>query len=198
MQRDNDYHEWIAPHRTRMVNCAWRILRNAADTDDVIQESLMHILEKIDFVRAHPNRASLLLRICANKALDHLRRQKHRRDTLAEIAGNDTAAPRGSGVHMAAAPRTPRQQLAESERRELLRDFLASLPAREAEAMTLHAFEELDYAEIAAAMECGESTARVLINRARQRYRMHFTLEQFRDHEPRETTTANPNLPNEP
>lgn len=185
MQRDNDYHEWIAPHRARMVNCVWRILRNSADTDDVIQESLMHILDKINLIRAHPNRTSLLLRICANKALDHLRRQKHRRDTLAQIEN-------------AAAPLTPRQHLARTEHRDLLRDFLASLPAREAEAMALHAFEELDYTEIAAAMDCNESTVRVLINRARARFRAQFSPGHFRNPEPRQATMTTTEFSNEP
>lgn len=162
MQPD-DFSQWIAPAQSRMINCTWRIVRNATDTDDVIQEVLLHAFKHFKFVRSHPNPTALLLRICTQKSLDHLRRKKAR-------GGDPVLLPTGLSENRP----SPRQQLTNQELRDQLLDFIRQLPNREAEAITLHAIEELDYREVAAAMNCSEATVRVFISRARERFRTAF------------------------
>ncbi len=166
MQPD-DFSQWIAPAQSRMVNCTWRIVRDAADTDDVIQEVLLHVFKRFDEVRRHPNPTALLLRICTQKALDHLRRRKSRGGP-ASILSPDLTSPTPS----------PRQQLAADEQRQQLLAFIGELPAREAEAITLYALEEMGYPDVAAAMDCREATVRVLVGRARERFRVEFGREK--------------------
>lgn len=162
MQPD-DFSQWIAPAQSRMINCTWRIVRSAADTDDVIQEVLLHVFKRFEEIRSHPNPTALLLRICTQKSLDHLRRQKSRSGPTSELPPEISEnAP------------SPRQQLAHNELREQLLVFISNLPAREAEAITLFALEELGYPEVASAMQCTESTVRVLVGRARERFRQAF------------------------
>lgn len=146
-----------------MINCTWRIVRSAADTDDVIQEVLLHVFKRFDEIRSHPNPTALLLRICTQKSLDHLRRRKTHGGPPVELPANLSAS----------AP-SPRQQLANTELRDQLLAFVERLPAREAEAITLFALEELGYPEVAAAMNCREATVRVLVSRARERFRAEF------------------------
>lgn len=162
MARD-DYERFVAPIQGRMVDCVWRIVRDAHETEDVVQETLVHILQRFDEVRKHPNPTALLLRICANKALDHLRRRDARRDAMDRLAV----------LPQPAAP-TPAEDLAQADERSLVLEFVRTLPEREAEAITLHALEEMDYAAVAVAMGCAESTVRVLIGRARERFRKAF------------------------
>jgi RNA polymerase sigma-70 factor (ECF subfamily) len=162
MQQD-DYDRWIAPIRQRMVNCVWRIVRDPVETEDVIQDVLLHVLRKPDSIRRHPNPTVLLLRICVNKALDHLRNRNSRRAALDRLSAEPVA-------HVP----TPAQTLAEDEERTRLLEFLQTLPSRESEAITLHVLEELDYPEVANAMGCRQSTVRVLIGRARKRFREAF------------------------
>ena len=162
MQQD-DYDRWIAPIRERMVNCVWRIVRDPVETEDVIQDVLLHVLKKSDSICRHPNPTALLLRICVNKALDHLRSRNSRRAALDRLSAEPvTRAP------------TPVQTLAGDEEQTRLLEFLKKLPARESEAITLHVLEELDYPEVANAMGCRQSTVRVLIGRARKRFREAF------------------------
>lgn len=146
-----------------MINCTWRIVRSAADTDDVIQEVLLHVFKRFDEIRRHPNPTALLLRICTQKSLDHLRRCKTHGGPPVELPTNLSAS----------AP-SPRQQLANIELRDQLLAFIGRLPPREAEAISLFALEELGYPEVAAAMNCSEPTVRVLVNRARERFRSKF------------------------
>lgn len=146
-----------------MINCTWRIVRSAADTDDVIQEVLLHVFKHFDTVRNHPNPTALLLRICTQKSIDLLRHRKARGGPPESLSPNISEnAP------------TPDQQLAHSELKQQLLDFISQLPNREAEAITLFALEELGYAEVAAAMNCSEPTIRVLVSRARERFRAKF------------------------
>jgi RNA polymerase sigma-70 factor (ECF subfamily) len=167
MQPD-DYDRWIAPIRGRMVNCVWRIVRDPVETEDVIQDVLLRVLRKPDSIRRHPNPTALLLRICVNEALDHLRKRNSRRAALDRLSAEPVAhAP------------TPVQMLAEDEDRARLLEFLRTLPARESEAITLHVLEELDYPEVANAMGCRQSTVRVLIGRARKRFREAFNSGLF-------------------
>jgi len=162
MQPD-DFSQWIAPAQSRMINCTWRIVRSAADTDDVIQEVLLHVFKRFAEIRNHPNPTALLLRICTQKSLDHLRRRKVRGGPPVDLPSNlSESAP------------SPRQQLANSELQDQLLAFVERLPAREAEAITLFALEDLGYPEVAAAMNCREATVRVLVSRARERFRTEF------------------------
>ena len=175
MQPD-EFSQWIAPAQSRMVNCTWRIVRDAADTDDVIQEVLLHVFKRFEEIRRHPNPTALLLRICTQKALDHLRRRKSHGGPPEPLPPNLTA-PTAS----------PRQQLADEEQRHQLLAFISHLPAREAEAITLYALEEMGYPDVATAMECSESTVRVLVGRARERFRVAFR----RGEHARDKTKAN-------
>lgn len=162
MQPD-DFSQWIAPVQSRMINCTWRIVRSAADTDDVVQEVLLHVFKRFDEVRDHPNPTALLLRICTQKSLDHLRRRK------ARGGPPDTLSP-----NISEKSPSPHQQLANTELRDQLVAFIGRLPAREADAITLFALEDLGYPDVAAAMNCSEPTVRVLVSRARERFRNEF------------------------
>ncbi|MEO5958493.1 MAG: sigma-70 family RNA polymerase sigma factor [Opitutaceae bacterium] len=158
-----EFDRLIAPMQERMVNCVWRIMHDSADTDDVIQEVLLQIWTKFAEVRRHPNPPALILCFCTHRALDHRRKMRTRETTL-----NDFRIRAGD------APPNSNPAFAQAEQREQILAFLRQLPAREAEAISLHALEEMSPPEISAAMGCTESTVRVLLARARQRFRSGF------------------------
>lgn len=159
----------IAPLQKRMVDCVWRICRDGPETEDVMQEVLVQVWERFDEVERHPNPTALVLRFCTHRALDRLRRRRTRATALDGLASD----PRADAIP------TPAEEVAQAEQRERVRVFLGSLAPREAEAMALLALEEMTPGEIAAAMECSEATVRVLIGRARKRFRATFDLSSF-------------------
>src|SRR5262245_51278586 len=114
-----------------MVNCVWRIVRDPDETEDVVQEVLLHLLNKPDAVFRHSNPTALILRICVNKALEHLRKQSSRRTALDRLS-----------AEMPAPVSTPAESMASGEERARLLNFLKLLPPRESEAVTLHVLEE--------------------------------------------------------
>lgn len=160
----------IAPLQKRMVDCVWRICRDGAETEDIMQDVLVQVWERFDEVERHPNPTAFVLRVCTHRALDRLRRRRSRSTVLESFADHPPAA--------AALP-TPAEQIDRREQREEIRAFLGALAPREAEAMALLALEELAPEEIAAAMGCSAATVRVLIGRARKRFRATFDLSSF-------------------
>ena len=163
MSHDNgDFEALIAPIQDRMVLSIWRVLRDADETDDVTQEVLLDVFRKMKRIRSHPNPTALVLRICVNRAIDHLRRRRGKKAALE------------SGEHLAQleSVHPPAEEaLVQEESRAAILALLAKLPKREAEAIVLLAVEELSYPDIAQAMGCRESTARVLVHKARKRLR---------------------------
>ena len=158
-----DFERLIAPVQVSMTRCVWRIVRDETETEDVVQEVLLQVWRQFDRVQAHPNPSAYLLRLSAHRALDHLRRRRARLSTLDRLG----EVPREASSD-------PRQQLSRDEHRRQIVAFLANLPPREAEAIALHALEDLNPDEIATAMGCRPATVRVLISRARQRFREAF------------------------
>ena len=176
--KEDDYSTLIAPIRHRMVNSIWRIAANADDTEDILQEVLASIIRRFDRVRAHANPTALILRMCINHALDHVRRRRIRTVGLED-------APDEALVHDAPAPA---ELLIRQEERAVVLEALGRLPRREAEAILLVAIEDQPYCEAARAMQCRESTVRVLITKARKRLRA--MLGEGRDAKRERTGTA--------
>jgi RNA polymerase sigma-70 factor (ECF subfamily) len=54
----------------------------------------------------------------------------------------------------------------ERDRTELIRKAVWALPEKQRAAVLLHKYEEMDYAEIAKALECSESALKSLLFRA--------------------------------
>ncbi len=139
---------------------AYRLLGNAADADDCLQEA---VLGAVRLSRREPiaNWRALLTRLTSARAMDQLR-QRYRsrivsnaRDQLPAIAD-----PHGPG---------DAAQL--KELRSQLRIALTQLPPEQAAAFCLCALEGWTYADAGAQLQTPASTIGVLVHRARQQLR---------------------------
>jgi len=160
----NDYDVLIAPIKRRMASAVWRLVRDRHETEDVVQEVLVHVVRRIDRIREHRNPTALILRMCVHASLDHLRKKRR--------AGRFLARWREGALSRPASD--PPARMAAAELRDALLRALSFLPKREGEAIVLHAVEGLDYPDTAEAMRCRESTVRVLVSKARRRLRERF------------------------
>jgi RNA polymerase sigma-70 factor, ECF subfamily len=162
----NDYDRLIAPIRRRMVNSIWRIVRDPDQTEDVVQEVMLRLVTRIERIRAHPNPTAMVLRMCVNGALDHVRRRR-RRGAARPYPAEELPDRRNVA---------PPELLARDERRAEVLAAIAELPRRQAEALVLLAIEDVPYPEIAQTMGCRESTVRVLVSKARRRLRARLEM----------------------
>jgi RNA polymerase sigma-70 factor, ECF subfamily len=139
-----------------LFNYLLRMVCDRPEAEDIAQESLLRLFRACRNGQAAPDKGSLralLFSIAHNLAVDWLRRQ-----------GRDL--PNDSD------PPAPAQASAQAERlllREQIDHALASLPPAHRSALTLRAFGELSYAEIAAILDTKEGAVKTWIYRARQR-----------------------------
>src|SRR4051794_25482059 len=67
------YDEIIGPLENRMIGSIWRIVANAQDAEDAMQNALLVIWKRWERVITHPNPESLILKICIDAAYDATR-----------------------------------------------------------------------------------------------------------------------------
>ena len=156
--RQREYERLIQPIEDRMMRTVWRVTRDPDDTEDAFQEALLTIWKRWDRILTHPNPQALVLQICINAAHDVLRRKVRQGkltvmedmpDASASVLENISAAEQDAQVLRA----------------------IGLLSKNQARAMLMHAVEEIPYGDIAAAMDCRESTVRKHVARARTKLR---------------------------
>jgi RNA polymerase sigma factor (sigma-70 family) len=149
------YEELIDQVRERMMRIIWRIVRHPEEAEDTMQDVLTVIWKKRGRVVRHPNPQALVLRICANAAVDALRKRRRvNRFDGSEIIDRLPDTTAGSG-----------RDLAETE--GLVRKAVGRLPRKQAVAVVMRVLEGYSYKEIAGALGCREATARTHVLRGR-------------------------------
>jgi RNA polymerase sigma-70 factor, ECF subfamily len=149
---ETDWNTIIRDHGPAVFRCAWRILGQSADAEDVTQEVFM------EAYRQRPSQsvrswAALLRRMAVCRALDRLRR---RRPTLS-IHGLSIAAPDVS----------PELDAVAAELDEKLREAIGRLPERESEVFCLRYFEDLSNQQIAESLDMHVGAVAVALHKAR-------------------------------
>jgi len=153
-----DYDVLVRPMESRMMRSIWRIVRDKEAAEDALQDALAVIWKKRGTVARHPNPQALILRISVDAAIDAVR--KTRRRLSHEVQGLPEDAPDG-----AAPPVTKASE--DRGLRSAVLEAISRLPKRQATAALLHLVEEQSYEEVARAMGCSASTARVHVMRGR-------------------------------
>jgi RNA polymerase sigma-70 factor, ECF subfamily len=154
------YEHYIAPLEKQMIHSIWRILRDADDADDAMQEALARIWKSLDRVKSHPNPKALILKICINSSYDILRKRIRTRRSEA-LAAVDMKVKIFS--------RDAADILEEKERKSQIMDAIVSLPRNQAQAIILRIIQNQPYSMVADAIGCTEATARTHVKRGRSR-----------------------------
>jgi RNA polymerase sigma-70 factor (ECF subfamily) len=135
-----------------VYTAAWRVLGNAADAEDVVQDVFTEALRhwKSSKVR---NWAGWLRRVAVCRAIDKLR-QRRSYSTLDSVS---------EPIHS----QTADAVLENRELREQLRESLQQLSEHEAAIFCLRYFEELSYDEIAKTLDMETAAVGMALHRAR-------------------------------
>lgn len=145
-------------HIDRGYAVAYRILRNASDAEDVVQDAFLQVWTKREIWQAGRARFSTwLYRVVSNRCIDLLRRPKvETMETLPELEDD-----RGDQM----------QTLARQEASSLLQEAMAKLPDQQRIALVFSYTENLSNSEIADIMETSVSAVEALLKRGRQKLR---------------------------
>lgn len=154
----------ILPLKNELYRMALRITMNAADAEDVVQETMMKVWNRRDQWDQIESIEAFCLTICRNLSLDKIRRMDNQTQSL--DAAYD---PKDQGVAS-----NPEEQAIQSDRVRLVRQMINLLPEKQRSCMQLRDMEGKSYKDIATVLDITEEQVKVNIFRARQTIREKF------------------------
>ncbi len=137
---------------------SYRLLKDRARAEDVMQETFMKAYETIDTLNDPKRLGSWLKSIAWNKSIDILRAEKRadaHQTALAQQAAGDDTAPELEAL----------AALTSEEQRRALQDCLDALPPEKRAAVEGRFFAHLEYSELAAATGEKADTLRIRVAR---------------------------------
>ena len=164
-----DYHKTI-------FRIAYRITGSRSDAEDVLQTIFLRLTPdkaRRDFT---PNAGSYLSRAAVNASLDLIRSRRRSNSVSLDVIDFDQSPK-------LAAVASPEDNLADAELRELIRQAVAKLEGRAAEAFALRYFEGYDNGRIAEILGTSQMVVAVTLHRARTRLRKEIGNYLEKHHE---------------
>ena len=168
--RDGDvtaYEELYRRHGARLYNLAFRMLGQAADAEDLLQETFLQVFRRIDTFKGDAAFGTWLYRMTTNLCLDRLRskmgkseRQTSSLDDVREwrFAGKGTL---DGGV-----------------KRIDLERAIATLPEACRAAFVLHDVEGFEHQEVGRMLGVSDGTSKSQVHKARMRIRAFLLSER--------------------
>jgi RNA polymerase sigma-70 factor (ECF subfamily) len=145
--------------RERVYNVALRVVGNADEASDVLQDVFLLLFRKIHRFRERAFFASWVYRITVNVSLDHLRRRRRAPLPVATEALLDGPQEMGDLS-------SPERRLAGRDLERDVRAALKHLSPRLRIVIVLRYLEGLAYGDIGEILECSVGTVKSRLNRA--------------------------------
>jgi RNA polymerase sigma-70 factor (ECF subfamily) len=152
-------------HSTSLFNLAYRMVGNASDAEDLLQEIFLLAYNKLPSYQGQAALGTWLYRVATNRCLDHLRSRAARNQAVTESLDG-----RERPLSSAPVESTP-------ERLDL-EQSVGRLPDSYRAAFLLYDVEGFDHKEVAAILGVAEGTSKSLVHKARLKIREH--LGRFR------------------
>ncbi|NQT96417.1 MAG: sigma-70 family RNA polymerase sigma factor [Candidatus Marinimicrobia bacterium] len=156
--------ELVKTHSTRIYNLGLRIMRNEEDAEDVLQETFITMLNKLQQFSGKSSLYTWLYRIATNIALQKLR-EKKRLEAKISIHEPDFEALRGSQLREW--PEHLEEKINDEQFRNCLSVAMEDLPENYRAVFVLRDLENLSTKEAAGVLEISEANVKVRLMRAR-------------------------------
>ena len=174
-----DFTAWVRQTREGIYATLVRIVRNESDAEDLLQDTYLRALDRLDSYRGEGEPEAWLRRIAVRLALNHLRARKLRRFLPLSPGGEETA-PREDPESPQSTSQPDKDALL-AQRRERLELLLRKFPAKAQAAFALRQLEDRPYTEIGALLGCSEATARSLVSRTTARLEREVRQRGWQD-----------------
>ena len=162
-------------HYRAIFGIAYRITGSPDDAEDVLQTIFLRLTKNDPRARLTSHPQGYLYRAAVNASLDLLRHRKRSNTVSLDVIDIDQS-PKHSG-------RSPEDELADNELRELLRQAVAKLEGRASTAFALRYFEGYDNKRIAEVLGTSQLVVGVTLHRARTRLRKEIGNYLEKHHE---------------
>ncbi len=173
-QRGDDaaFEQILDKYQGLIVNFIYKIVNNRAEAEELAQEVFLRMHRAKRSYEPRARLAAWIYKIATNvslRALEQSRRMPVR--AVREDADGRTTDPLLDHPDPADDAETT---LVRGETGAVIRRAIESLPERERIAVVLRRYEELSYAEIAAAMDCSEAAVKTYLHRGKLRLRQRL------------------------
>src|SRR5580765_435749 len=149
------FEELVGRHRDKIYARAFSMMRNEEDAIDLSQEAWVKAWQRLKQFQGEASFVTWMTRIVINLCLDQLRKQKRLRAESIEQMDEESG---GVERQMPVVTPNPTERLERGELRQRIDEALAKLSYEHRTVLILHEFEEMEYKEIAKAMECSIGT----------------------------------------
>lgn len=153
----------LEKHRNPVIHFVYRMVRNRAVAEELGQEVFLRVYRSRQSYEPTAKFTTWLFRIASHLALNWLRDGRNERGQyqLDDAGDGDTpireVVDRGPSME---------QRLLEFVRLQEVRDAIALLPEKQRAAVLMHKYHDMDYSQIAGALDCSESAVKSLLFRA--------------------------------
>ena len=173
----SDPQTWLAQHGDALYRYAYFRLRDRAQAEDLVQETLIAALQARQGFAGRSNERTWLIGILKNKLIDYLRKSV-RECPLADVAVTqseiDALFDASDEDHWKKPPAdwvNPTQALEQKQFWKIFMECFEALPARQAQAFSLCELEGLEGEEACKVLGIATTNLWVMMHRARLRLR---------------------------
>src|SRR5437867_8062831 len=149
------FEELVVRHRDKIYARAFSMMRNEEEAIDLSQEAWVKGWQRLRQFQGEASFGTWLTRIVINLCLDQLRKQKRQRTESIEAMNEESG---GVERQMPVLTVNPTAGLERGELRQRIDRALGQLSYEHRTVLVLHEFEEMEYKEIAKAMNCSIGT----------------------------------------
>lgn len=148
------FEELVARHRDKIYARAYSMMKNEEEAIDLSQEAWVKGWQRLEQFQGDSSFATWMTRIVINLCLDQLR--KHKRQQTQSIEEIEETG--GVERHMPVLTPDPLAGLERAELRKRIDEAMGQLSNEHRTVLVLHEFQEMEYKEIAKAMQCSIGT----------------------------------------
>ncbi len=162
-----NFEELVERHSAEIFAYVWRMLRDAADAEDCLQEAFLRAFRSYSRVRVGTNYRAWLYKIATNTARSQWKRRARSEAYTTELD------PDRQADEMSAADQVEQKTLLAAVTRAV-----EELPAQQRAALIMRKYQELSYTDIATALECTEAAARANVYQAVKKLQTKFGVNE--------------------
>ncbi|MDX2266739.1 MAG: sigma-70 family RNA polymerase sigma factor [Bryobacter sp.] len=154
----------LEKHRHGVVSFVYRMVQNQAVAEELAQEVFLRVYRSRESYEPTAKFTTWLYRISTHVALNHIRDRRHARLEDSLDATPEDGAPRELPDQELNVEQGMLREAALAE----IRQAIEELPEKQRAAVLMHKYQEMDYEQIAAALNCSESALKSMLFRAYQ------------------------------
>ena len=158
----NSFALLLEKHRNPVTHFLYRMVQHQPVAEELAQEVFLRVYRSRSSYEPTAKFTTWLFRIATHLALNWLRDGKNER----QQEHLDEVAPDSASLQISDRKPTVEQYMVRESRLDEVRRAIFALPEKQRAAVLMHKYDEMEYSQIARALECSESAVKSLLFRA--------------------------------